>query len=105
VFSTDTVTVNCTSDGAASSGSIVYSSGGSSAPGPSIPAGYVLKYIACDVAVYSEPDLGRPTSARIKAGQTWFVNPKVVKGKDGKNWQQIFTSSSPDGYIPSACIK
>jgi hypothetical protein len=107
IFSTDTVTVNCTADGAAASGSIVHTAGGGavSFDGPPIPTGYVLKYISCDVAVYSEPDLGRATSARIKAGQTWFVNPTPVTGADGKQWQQIFTSSSPNGYIPSACIK
>jgi hypothetical protein len=107
VISTNTVTVNCTSDGPAASGSIVYTGGGSGAgvPGPSIPSGYVLKYIGCTVAVYSEPDLGRPTSARLKEGQTWYVNPKVIKGKDGKNWQEVFVAGPNVGYIPSSCIK
>lgn len=72
--------------------------------GPGIPSGFVLRTITCDVAVFGQP-AGTPVgSNRIKAGQTWYVNPKSVTGSDGEQWTEIFTSSSPNGYIPTKCV-
>lgn len=68
------------------------------------PAGFVIHYITCDVAVFSERSLGRPTSARITNGQRWYVSEKPVLGKDGQNWTEVFVGSSQDGFIPTRCV-
>ncbi|MBX3082667.1 MAG: hypothetical protein KF716_13600 [Anaerolineae bacterium] len=72
--------------------------------GPPIPAGFVLRTITCDVAVFDAPG-GQPVGDnRIKGGQTWYVNPKSVKAADGQAWTEIFVSGTPNGYIPTKCV-
>jgi hypothetical protein len=72
--------------------------------GAPIPAGFVLRTITHDTAVYNTAG-GTPLGAddAIKAGQTWFVSPtpKIV---GGTSWTEIFTDGLIDGYIPSAYV-
>jgi len=75
--------------------------------GPQIPAGFVLRTITCDVAVFSSP-AGEPVSTgeRIIRGQTWYVSPTPVKTNSGRftNWTEIFAGGPVDGFIPTACV-
>jgi len=72
--------------------------------GPAIPAGYVLRTITCDVAVFDTPG-GKPVADNaIKAGQTWFVSPSSTKDARGEAWSQVFVSSISDPWIPTRCI-
>jgi hypothetical protein len=73
--------------------------------GRSIPAGFVLKTMVCDVQGYSEPDPGRDTGARFLAGQTWYVNPVSVGGTDGRQWTEVFASGTTNVYVPTSCVK
>jgi hypothetical protein len=71
--------------------------------GRGIPAGFVLRTITCDVAVFDGPG-GTPVgSNRLKAGQTWFVNPKTVTAADGESWTEVFVSGGVNGWIPTRC--
>lgn len=86
-------------------------SGPATAPafaGPPVPSGFVLRTITCDVAVFNAPDgIPLPTGEKIKAGQTWFVNPESVAVTTNDlypEWTEIFTSSVVNGYIPTACV-
>ncbi|CAG1010280.1 MAG: hypothetical protein IAE83_13150 [Anaerolinea sp.] len=77
----------------------------SSYAGPGVPAGYVLKYITCDVAVFNAPG-GTPIgSDAVKAGQTFYVNPTPKTAPDGESWTQVFVSSTPDPWIPTRCVQ
>ena len=68
------------------------------------PAGFVLRSIACDTAVYDAP-AGQPVgSDSISAGQTWFVNPTPVTGPDGQSWTEVFVAGPINVYIPTSCI-
>jgi hypothetical protein len=72
--------------------------------GPPIPAGFVLRTITCDVAVFDSPG-GRPVgSNRIKAGQTWYVKPTSTTATGGDAWTEIFVSGVPNGFIPTSCV-
>lgn len=73
--------------------------------GPGIPSGFQLHTITCDVAVFATPG-GAPVTngARIRAGQTWFVNPTPVDGADGQSWTEIFVSGYTNGYVPTTCV-
>jgi hypothetical protein len=75
------------------------------AEGPSIPAGFVLRTITCDVPVYNTA-AGSPVAggAAIKAGQTWYVNPTPVDGDDGRQWTELFAGGYSNGFIPTACV-
>jgi hypothetical protein len=72
--------------------------------GPPIPAGYQLRTITCDTAVYDAPG-GRPVGSNtVKAGQTFFINPTPTLDASGKSWTQVFVSSSSHPYIPTSCV-
>ena len=69
-----------------------------------IPAGFVFRSILCDTPVYDTP-AGQPVgAARVTAGQTWYVNPVPVSGADGRQWTEIFVSSSTNPYVPTGCV-
>ncbi len=72
--------------------------------GPPLPAGFVLRTIHCNVAVYDQPG-GVPVGEnRIVAGQTWYVNPTPVKAPDGASWTEIFVGGFTNGFIPTSCV-
>lgn len=78
--------------------------GATSLVGSTDPAGFVLHTIICDVAVYDRPG-GQPVADnRIRAGQTWFVNPKPVTTDAGESWTEISVSGYPNGFIPTRCV-
>jgi hypothetical protein len=78
--------------------------GSTSYLGSSSAAGFVLHTIVCDVAVYDSPG-GQPVAnTLIRAGQTWFVNPKPVTTEAGESWTEISVSGVPNGYIPTRCV-
>jgi len=76
--------------------------------GPAIPAGFVLRTIVCDVAVFNlASGTPLPTGERIRLGQTWYVNPKPVAVSNNAQypkWTEIFTSGYINGFIPTACV-
>jgi hypothetical protein len=72
--------------------------------GPTIPAGFVLHTITCDVPVYNLPGGSPVGDNKITNGQTWFVNPLPVTAADGTSWTEIFVSGYTDGYIPTGCV-
>ncbi len=97
VFSDTVVLSKC------NGGSIVsQSAGGTSGPGPEIPAGFVLRTITCNVGVYDAPGGSVVSGAVVTGGQTWFVNPVPVKAA-GKSWTEIFVGGFTDGFIPTSC--
>lgn len=72
--------------------------------GPGLPSAFVHRRIDCDTPVYNLPG-GQPVgNGRIINGQTWFVNPQPVEAPDGSSWTEIFVSSRPNPYIPTACV-
>jgi hypothetical protein len=72
---------------------------------PGIPDGFVFASIICNTPVYNTP-AGQPVGdAAVTAGQTWYVNPKPVDGDDGKQWTEIYVSSTTNPYIPTACVQ
>jgi hypothetical protein len=72
--------------------------------GPGIPAGFQLRSVTCNTPVYDQP-AGTPVSGtEVTAGQTWYVSPTPVMAANGTSWTEIFTSSSPDGFIPTSCV-
>jgi hypothetical protein len=75
-----------------------------SIPGPTIPAGFVLRTITCDVAVFNAPDGSPVGSNRIRSGQTWYVNPES-KTANGESWTEIFVGGPITGWIPTACVQ
>jgi hypothetical protein len=81
-----------------------YCSGGAPVSGPPIPAGFVLRTITCNVAVFDAPGGSPVGSNAITNGQTWYVNPKSVKDAAGKAWTEIFVGGYNDGYVPTSCI-
>jgi hypothetical protein len=73
--------------------------------GPPIPAGFVLRTITCDMAVFDAPG-GTPVgSNRVKAGQTFYVNPTTKTDASGVSWTQIFVSSTSNPWIWSSCVQ
>jgi hypothetical protein len=73
-------------------------------PGPAIPDGFVLRTIKCTVAIYNTP-AGTPVGTnKVLAGQTWYINPKPIRGKNGKRWTELFTGGWTNGYIPTSCV-
>jgi hypothetical protein len=74
------------------------------APGPTIPTGFVLRTISCDVAVFNAPDGSPVGSNRIRSGQTWYVNPES-KQANGKAWTEIFVGGPITGWMPTACVQ
>lgn len=91
----------------AADGSVNVSASCTDAPafsGRGVPAGFVLRTIICDVAVFDSPG-GTPVgSNRIKNGQTWFVNPTTKTAADGESWTEVFVSGSTNGWIPTRCV-
>lgn len=72
--------------------------------GPPIPAGFVLRQITCDVAVFDTPG-GQPVGSNaVKAGQSFYVNPTPVTGPSGESWTEIFVSSTTNPFIPTRCV-
>ena len=86
-------------------GSILSQSYGSSGPGPSVPSGFVLRTITCNVAVYDAPGGSPVGSNMVTGGQTWFVNPTPAKDAAGKSWTEIFVGGFSDGFIPTSCAR
>jgi hypothetical protein len=74
------------------------------APGIGIPAGFALRTITCDVPVYNTPGGSPVGDGRIRAGQTWYVNPTPVDAADGESWTEIFVSSRTHPFIPTRCV-
>ena len=72
--------------------------------GAYIPAGFVLRTINCDVAVYDSAGGSPVGSNAITSGQTWFVNATPVKAADGTLWTEIFVSGFNNGFIPTSCV-
>lgn len=72
--------------------------------GPNIPAGFVQRVITCNVAVYDVP-AGNPVGAnRVRAGQSWYVNPRPVAARDGSLWIAVFVSGARLVYVPAQCV-
>jgi hypothetical protein len=72
--------------------------------GPPLPAGFVLKTITCDVAVFDAPG-GQPVDSNaIKSGQTWYVNPTPVEDAAGRSWTEIFVAGYTNGFVPTDCV-
>jgi hypothetical protein len=72
--------------------------------GPAIPSSFQLRSVTCNTPVYDQP-AGTPVSGtEITAGQTWYISPTPVMAANGTSWTEIFTSSSPDGFIPTSCV-
>jgi hypothetical protein len=76
--------------------------GNSSAP--AIPAGYTLKTVTCDVAVFDAPGGNPIGSNRLKAGQTFYVSPTSKDAPDGEAWVQVYVSSAVNPWIPARCV-
>jgi hypothetical protein len=72
--------------------------------GPAVPAGFALKTITCDVAVFDAPGGSPVGDNRIKAGQTWFVNPTPAKDNKGKSWTELFAGGYGNGFVPTSCV-
>ncbi len=103
IYTDDTFTINAVCFSAGSEP--VVSIASIPTVGPAKPDSFVLKTIACTVAVYDSP-AGKPVGDnKVTSGQTWFVSPTAVKGKDGQNWTEIFVGSYLDGFIPTKCVR
>ncbi len=73
--------------------------------GAPIPAGFQLHTITCDTPVYDSP-AGSPVGEnRIRAGQTWYVNPTAKTADDGSSWTEVFVAGYKNGYVPSSCVQ
>lgn len=72
-------------------------------PAVHIPESYVLRTITCDTEVYDAAGGSSLPGLLIKAGQTWFVNPKPNK-VDGVPWTRIFLGGRHTAWIPTACV-
>ena len=75
--------------------------------GVPVPPGFVMAEITCDVTVFQTPNPDFPTSARLRKGQTWFVNPKSVPAEIDtfyKEWTEVFVGGPRNGFIPTACV-
>ena len=73
--------------------------------GVPIPAGFVLRTITCDTAVFTEP-VGSPVGSNaVTNGQTWYVNPVPVAGGDGQDWTEIFVAGPINGFVPTSCVQ
>jgi len=76
--------------------------------GPALPAGFVPAEITCDVTVFQAPNPDLQTSARLRKGQVWFVNPEPVPAQIDtfyKEWTEVFVSGLHNGFIPTACVR
>jgi hypothetical protein len=76
--------------------------------GPALPAGFVPAEITCDVTVFQVPNPDFQTSASLRKGQVWFVNPKPVPAQIDtfyKEWTEVFVSGPRNGFIPTACVR
>jgi hypothetical protein len=72
--------------------------------GPPIPAGFVLKTITCDVAVFDAPG-GRPVGSNaIKGGQNLVYQPNPGKNDEGTLWTEIFVAGYHNGFVPTSCV-
>ncbi len=73
-------------------------------PGPPIPVGFALRTITCDVSVFDAPAGQAVPGARIKGGQTWYVNLKPIIAKNGVAWTELFAGGIRTGYVPTKCV-
>jgi hypothetical protein len=73
--------------------------------GPSIPKGFELRTITCDTPVFGTPGGAAVGENRLRAGQTWFVNPTSVEGANGTDYTEVFVSSYQNVYIPTRCVQ
>jgi hypothetical protein len=72
-----------------------------------VPPGFIMAEITCDVTVFQVPNPDFPTSARLRKGQTWFVNPTPVPAQIDtfyKEWTEVFVAGPRTGYIPTVCV-
>jgi len=72
-------------------------------PAVHIPETYVLRTILCDTEVYETAGGAVIPGLLVKAGQTWFVNPKPKK-VDGVPWTRIYLGGPHTAWIPSRCV-
>jgi len=68
-----------------------------------IPDSYVLRTILCDTEVYETAGGAVIPGLLVKAGQTWFVDPKPKK-VDGEKWTRIYLGGRHTAWIPSRCV-
>jgi LysM repeat protein len=73
--------------------------------GPGVPAGFVLRTIACTTAVFNGPNGTAIAGATVRQGQTWYVNPTPTDPDvNGRRWTEIFVSGFQNGFIPAECV-
>jgi hypothetical protein len=73
--------------------------------GPGIPAGFVLKTVTCDMAVFDSPG-GVPVGEnRFTTGATWFMNPTPKKDAKGRLWTEVFVGGWQNGWILTSCTQ
>jgi nucleoid-associated protein YgaU len=73
--------------------------------GPGIPAGFVLRTITCNTAIFDRPAGQAVGSNRVTSGQTWYINSKPSDpDANGRRWTEIFVSGFLNGYIPAECV-
>ena len=78
--------------------------GGQPIPTATPVGAFALRLIVCDTPVYDAPG-GRPVGDnRVRAGQTWYVNPVPVRDAAGGLWTAINVSGSNLAYIPARCV-
>ena len=74
-----------------------------SAPGPGIPAGFVLRTITCDTPLYTTPE-GSPVpgGAAVTTGQTWYLAPAA--DEENPDWVEGFFGGYTNAWLPAECI-
>ena len=94
----------CNASGSEPVVTIWFSGGSGSFDGPSVPSGYVQRTITCDTAVFDVPGGSAVGDNRIKAGQTWFVNPTPKEDASGRSWTQVYVSGYTNPWIWTSCV-
>lgn len=73
--------------------------------GPGVPAGFVLRGIACTTPVFDGPNGSAVAGATVRQGQTWYVKPTPsTPDVNGRRWTEIFVSGLQNGFIPAECV-
>jgi hypothetical protein len=71
--------------------------------GPGVPGGFVLRTMTCDMPVLNTPAGSQVGSNMVKAGQTFFVNPKpVIVG--GVSYTELFAAGAINGFVKTVCV-
>jgi nucleoid-associated protein YgaU len=78
--------------------------GGLPAPTATPVGALALRLIVCDTPVFDAPRGRAIGDNRVRAGQTWFVNPVPVRDAVGGLWTAINVSGSSLAYIPTRCV-